>query len=80
MGGGTNVKNEEKVNSTEADIFLNEPGEKGFDILFDIIPAISLYQIMIGIFSLWVQIPGAAIQVAGVILQAEPGENFKCSI
>ena len=62
----------------ESERFLEKSERKGFDILFDYIPAISVYQIFVALASFWVEIPGGAIQVGGVILQAPPGSYPKC--
>ena len=63
---------------TESALFLEKSETKGFDILFEYIPAISLYQIFVALASFWVEIPGGAIQVGGVILQAPPGSYPYC--
>ena len=49
---------------------------KGFDILFDFIPTISGYQITIVFFGLWLTISAGAIQLAAIILQADPGKFY----
>ena len=46
----------------------------GFDVLFDYIPSISWYQILVVFFGLYLRLPVGAIQFAAVIIQAEPGE------
>ena len=70
---------EKKVdNQNESEYFLEKTERKGFDILFEYIPAISFYQIFVALASFWVEIPGGAIQVGGVILQAPPGFYPNC--
>ena len=49
---------------------------EGFDVIFDVIPPISLYQILVVFCGIWLSVPAGAIQVAPIVLQADPG-NFK---
>ena len=45
----------------------------GFDIIFEVIPPISVFQVSAIFCALWMHIPAGAIQVAPIVLQAEPG-------
>ena len=52
---------------------IQEFKKPSFDIIFEYIPEISKYQMMVVIMGLWANVAGGTIQLAAIILQADPG-------
>ena len=55
--------------SEESFLFEEKSTNRGFEIIFEVIPAFSLYQFLCLLTTVWLKIPSGAIQLAAVVLQ-----------
>ena len=55
--------------SEESFLFEEKSTNIGFEIIFEVIPAFSLYQFLCLLTTVWLKIPSGAIQLAAVVLQ-----------
>ena len=57
------------IMSEESFLFQEKSTNRGFEIIFEVIPAFSLYQFLCLLTTVWLKIPSGAIQLAAVVLQ-----------
>ena len=63
--------------SEDSFLFEEKSKTRGFEIIFEVIPAFSLYQFLCLLTTVWLKIPSGAIQLAAVVLQERVILSFK---